>query len=61
MNDHECDECKAKAAVNPPKFRINRDGFGGIEVEAPNKKDCIDLFKQVTAQPTKGKIEEAIR
>jgi hypothetical protein len=31
------------------------------KARAPNKEDYIDLFKQVTAQPTKGKIDEAIR
>jgi len=56
---HECDKC-TKTPPSPPKFRINRDGFGGVEVEAPNKDDCLELYKQVTAQPTKAKIEKAL-
>jgi hypothetical protein len=60
MNEpEECTKC-TKQPQSPPKFRINRDGFGGIEVEAPTKEACVELFKQVTSQPTKAKIDEAL-
>jgi hypothetical protein len=57
---HECDKC-SKTPQTPPKFRINRDCLGGVEVEAPNKEDCLELYNQVTSQPTKAKIDQAIR
>ncbi len=57
--DHECDKCNKKPE-QPPKFRINFDGFGGVEVEAPSKADCIDLYHEARKQPSKAKIDEAI-
>ncbi len=59
MSEHECEKCTKKPET-PPKYKINRDGFGGIEVEAPNKDECVQLFREVTKQPVKGKIDEAL-
>lgn len=47
-----------------PKYSISI-GQGGITVEAPTKKECLELYKQVQKnaaplQPTKG-LKDAIR
>lgn len=43
------------------KYRISIGAYGSIEIEAPSKKDAIDLFKEVTKTKTSYKLDEAIR
>ncbi len=46
---------------NPPRYRIELGGYGGITVEAPTKDECIDLLKEASKLPTKSHLDEAIR
>ena len=41
------------------KISINQNGY--IEIEAPNKEECLELFEKVTDRKIKHKIDEAIR
>lgn len=43
------------------KYRIDIGAFGSISVEAPTKKECLELFKEVTRTRHDSRIEEAIR
>lgn len=43
------------------KYRIDIGAYGSIAVEAPTKKECIELFQEVTRTKRESKIDEAIR
>ena len=43
------------------KYRIDIGAYGSISVEAPTKKECLELFKEVTMTRREIKIDEAIR
>jgi hypothetical protein len=43
------------------KYRIDIGAYGSIGVEAPTKKECLELFKEVTRTRRDSKIDEAIR
>ncbi len=43
------------------KYRIDIGAYGSICVEAPTKKECLELFKEVTRTRRDSKINEAIR
>jgi hypothetical protein len=43
------------------KYRIDIGAYGSIGVEAPTKKECLELFKEVTRTKRDSKIDEAIR
>ncbi len=43
------------------KYRIDIGAYGSISVEAPTKKECLELFKEVTKTKRDSRIEEAIR
>ena len=43
------------------KYRIDIGAYGSICVEAPTKKECLELFKEVTRTRRGSKIDEAIR
>jgi hypothetical protein len=46
------------ADESAPKFRIKN---GNVEVEAPSKQDCIDLYQAATVTAQKYPINEALR
>jgi hypothetical protein len=43
------------------KYRIDIGAYGSIGVEAPTKKECLELFKEVTKTRRESRIDEAIR
>jgi hypothetical protein len=43
------------------KYRIDIGAYGSICVEAPTKKECLELFKEVTRTRRNSGINEAIR
>ena len=43
------------------KYRIDIGAYGSICVEAPTKKECLELFKEVTRTRRDSKLDEAIR
>jgi len=43
------------------KYRIDIGAYGSICIEAPTKKECLELFKEVTRTRHESKIDEAIR
>lgn len=43
------------------KYRIDIGAYGSICIEAPTKKECLELFKEVTRTRRESKIDEAIR
>ena len=43
------------------KYRIDVGAYGSISVEAPTKKECLELFKEVTRTRRESKLDEAIR
>ena len=43
------------------KYRIDIGAYGSIGVEAPTKKKCLELFKEVTRTKSESRIDEAIR
>ena len=43
------------------KYRIDVGAYGSISIEAPTKKECLELFKEVTRTRRESKIDEAIR
>ena len=43
------------------KYRIDIGAYGSICIEAPTKKECLELFKEVTRTKRDSKIDEAIR
>ena len=43
------------------KYRIDIGAYGSICVEAPTKKECLELFKEVTRTRQESKIDEAKR
>jgi hypothetical protein len=43
------------------KYRIDIGAYGSIAVEAPTKKECLELFKEVTRTRRDSRISEAIR
>lgn len=43
------------------KYRIDIGAYGSICIEAPTKKECLELFKEVTRTRRDSKIDEAIR
>jgi len=47
--------------VEVKKYRIDIGAYGSICVEAPTKKECLELFKEVTRTRRDSKIDEAIR
>ena len=51
----EDDEKEAK------KYRIDVGAYGSISIEAPTKKECLELFKEVTRTRRDSKLDEAIR
>lgn len=42
-------------------YRIDIGAYGAISVEAPSKKECLELFKEVTSIKRSSKLDEAIR
>ena len=47
--------------VEVRKYRIDIGAYGSICVEAPTKKECLELFKEVTRTRRDSKLDEAIR
>ena len=47
--------------VEVKKYRIDIGAYGSICVEAPTKKECLELFKEVTQTRRDSKIDEALR
>ena len=47
--------------IEAKKYRIDIGAYGSICVEAPTKKECLELFKEVTRTKRTSKIDEAIR
>jgi len=43
------------------KYRIDIGAYGSISIEAPTKKECLELFKEVTQTRRNSKIDEALR
>ncbi len=43
------------------KYRIDIGAYGSICIEAPTKKECLELFKEVTRTRRDSRIDEAIR
>jgi hypothetical protein len=43
------------------KYRIDIGAYGSIGIEAPTKKECLELFMDVTKTKRDSKIDEAIR
>ena len=43
------------------KYRIDIGAYGSICIEAPTKKECLELFKEVTKTRRDSRIDEAIR
>jgi len=43
------------------KYRIDIGAYGSIGIEAPTKKECLELFKEVTRTRRDSRIDEAIR
>jgi len=43
------------------KYRIDVGAYGSISVEAPSKKECLELFMEVTRTRRDSKLDEAIR
>ena len=43
------------------KYRIDIGAYGSIAIEAPTKKECLELFNEVTKTRRDSKIDEAIR
>jgi len=43
------------------KYRINIGAYGSIEIEAPTKEECLELFKEATKTKRDQRIDEAIR
>ncbi len=43
------------------KYRIDVGAYGSICIEAPTKKECLELFKEVTRTRRDSRIDEAIR
>lgn len=43
------------------KYRIDIGAYGSIGIEAPTKKECLELFKEVTRTRRESKIDQAIR
>jgi len=42
------------------KYRINIPAQGGIEVEAPTKEECIELFNEATKVKKTHRIDESV-
>jgi hypothetical protein len=47
--------------IETKKYRIDIGAYGSISVEAPTKKECLELFKEVTQTRRNSKIDEALR
>jgi hypothetical protein len=43
------------------KYRIDIGAYGSIGIEAPTKRECLELFKEVTRTKRDSRIDEAIR
>jgi len=43
------------------KYRIDIGAYGSICIEAPTKKECLELFEEVTQTRRNSKIDEALR
>ena len=43
------------------KYRIDIGAYGNIGIEAPTKKECLELFMEVTKTKRDSRIDEAIR
>jgi hypothetical protein len=43
------------------KYRIDIGAYGSICIEAPTKRECLELFKEVTKTRRDSRIDEAIR
>ena len=43
------------------KYRIDIGAYGSICIEAPTKRECLELFKEVTRTRHDSRIDEAIR
>ena len=43
------------------RYRIDIGAYGSICIEAPTKKECLELFKEVTRTRRDSRIDEAIR
>lgn len=41
-------------------FKINVDKYGGINVEAPTKTECIELFDAAAKKQQKSSLDGAI-
>lgn len=48
-------------SVKEKNYRIDIGAYGAISVEAPSKKECLELFKEVTKVRQVSKLDEAIR
>jgi hypothetical protein len=42
-------------------YRIDIGAYGSIAIEAPTKKECLELFREVTSTKRRQNIDEAIR
>ncbi len=43
------------------RYRIDIGAYGSIGIEAPTKKECLELFNEVTKTKRESKLDEAIR
>ena len=43
------------------KYRIDIGAYGSISIEAPTKKEFLELFKEVTRTRRESRIDGAIR
>ena len=42
-------------------YRIDIGAYGSIAIEAPTKKECLELFREVTSTKRQQRIDEAIK
>ena len=42
------------------KYRIDIGAYGSIGIEAPTKKECLELFKEVNGTKRDSRIDKAI-
>ncbi|MFA5306651.1 MAG: hypothetical protein WC365_04325 [Candidatus Babeliales bacterium] len=43
-----------------PKYKISVNAYGGIDVEAPTKDECLEMFNNVSTIKKTSKIESAL-
>jgi hypothetical protein len=44
-----------------PTYKISIDKYGGLNVEAPTKDECLDMLNKVSQIKTKSTLDDAIR